>query len=83
VSWVALNREAERHVAEIRVRAERKTGELVKEGQKTGLIRDRPHPKKLDVGGSDIKPQTLADLGISRDQSSQWQKLAEIPKEKL
>lgn len=26
---------------------------------------------------------TLSDLGISRDQSSKWQKLAEIPKEEF
>jgi hypothetical protein len=33
-----MNREAEEQAAEIRVRAERKTGELVKEAQKNGQL---------------------------------------------
>jgi hypothetical protein len=79
----ALNRDAERQAAEIRIRAERKTGELLKQTKQNGERQDRSQPKKLNVASSDIKPQTLVDLGISRDQSSDWQKLAEIPKEKF
>jgi hypothetical protein len=35
---------------------------------------DAYHPPERATGG----PRTLADLGITRDQSSQWQKLAEV-----
>jgi hypothetical protein len=80
-----LNREAEEQAAEIRIRAERKTGELVKEGQRNGMMltaaKGRPKASDDPTHISPIK--TLADLGISRDQSSQWQKLAEIPKEQF
>jgi hypothetical protein len=79
----ALDHEAERKVAEIRIRAERKVGELLKETKKNGA-RQKPgsnngaHRGKPAERCSDA-PSTLADLGISADQSSQWQLLAEIP----
>ena len=62
---------------EVRMRAERRAGELLKE---TALAGQR------DAGnGGNRKSRSLAstvkleDLGISKDQSSRWQKLAEIP----
>ncbi len=58
-----MGREAERRAAEIRIRAERKTGSLLKDSTKTG----RPEKRSPDT--------TLSDMGISKDQSSKWQKL--------
>ena len=73
--------------AEIRVRAERKVGELLTEGKKTGMVSG-----KGGNGSNQHREQTserptiapkLEEMGISYDQSSKWQKLAAIPKAKF
>lgn len=67
---------------EIRLRAERRAGQLLKEMYRAGQ-RARPGDYKSEratsVGPSTLP--TLKTLGISEDESSQWQKLAEIPEE--
>ena len=65
---LAKNTEAERQACEIRLRAERRAGQLLAEMDK---LKGRP----AKASGA----TTLSDLGISRDQSSNWQKLASIP----
>lgn len=67
---------------EIKIRAERKCGEMLKEGAKNG---DRATAGK-NQGARSSQPATnsqptLSDIGISRDQSSRWQKLADMPEE--
>ena len=57
---------------EIKVRAERRAGELLHE---TGLLEGRPKKASTDT--------RLSDLGISYDQSSRWQKLAAIPEDRF
>lgn len=62
--------------AEIKLRAERRAGEILKEQDK-------------DTGGGDTsggrrmkppqEPPKLSDLGISKTQSSHWQQVADIP----
>jgi hypothetical protein len=64
----ANNVEAEQRCCEIRLRAERKAGQLLKQ---------RDKPRGNQYGRSD--DTTLHNLGISKDQSSQWQKLAAVP----
>jgi phage N-6-adenine-methyltransferase len=76
----ARDRLAERQVAEIRVRAERRCGELLKEMEKNGE-RHSEHGSRKSV--SEAPTRTLDDLGITRDQSSQWQALADIPEAKF
>jgi ParB family transcriptional regulator, chromosome partitioning protein len=78
----AKNLDAERHAAEIRVRAERRCGGLLSE-----------MPKNKGMNGSEVTPngregvkdnsRTLADLGISYKQSSEWQKLAAVPEDQF
>jgi hypothetical protein len=72
----AKNVEAERQACEIRLRAERKCGELLRDRDKA---KPRGSNQHEDVSRDPTHPQPLADLGISRDQSSQWQKLAAVP----
>ena len=49
----------------------RETGERAKAGDNAGAHRGK--------GRSSSSTTTLADLGITRDQSSKWQKLADLP----
>jgi hypothetical protein len=60
--------------AEIRIRAERRAGELLFDMQTTGQrqAKGRGRPKKVS------SPTTLPKLGITRDQSSKWQRLARM-----
>ena len=66
----AHNTEAERRACEIRLRAERKAGILLKKTVKKG-----GDQKSKSVKATSI----LKTNGITRDQSSNWQKLAAIP----
>jgi hypothetical protein len=68
----ARDLEMQNMAAEIRLRAERRAGQLLVEMQRTGQrqAKDRGRPKKLS-GTS-----TLPQLGLTRDQSSKWQQLA-------
>jgi hypothetical protein len=61
--------------AEIKLRAERRAGELLREMEK--------HPGGNPNLSHDTTgyPPTLEDLGISRDQSSRWQTIASLPEE--
>ena len=67
----AKNTEAERRACEIRLRAERKAGQLLSKMERA----KRGRPAKT----SDAT--TLNDLNITRDQSSRWQALANVPEE--
>jgi hypothetical protein len=68
----AHNTEAERQCCEIRLRAERKAGQL---------LATREQPRGNRYRGS--QKTTLKDLGITKDQSSQWQQLGKVPDEQF
>jgi hypothetical protein len=72
----AHNIEAERQCCEIRLRAERKAGQLLAKMEKATPRGSNQHQ---DVSRDPTHPRPLSDLGITRDQSSQWQKLGEVP----
>lgn len=61
---------------EIKVRAERRAGEMLTQAQGRG---------ELAKAGGDMKkespPPTLSDIGITKDQSSRWQQLASMTEE--
>jgi hypothetical protein len=61
----AKNTEAERRACEIRLRAERKAGQLL--------------AKTVKRGGSKSRGPTLKPSGISKEQSANWQKLGAVP----
>jgi N6-adenosine-specific RNA methylase IME4 len=77
--------EMQNDAAEIGLRAERRAGEMLKEGAENG---DRARPgdyNKSNGYGLDSntvlpsKPATLSEIGISKIQSSRWQAMANIP----
>lgn len=74
----ARNTEAERRACEIRLRAERKAGELLHDREKNNGGRPNKNPLRGERG---FQPATLKELGISETQSHRWQQLAEIPKD--
>ena len=78
----AQNTKAERQAHEIRLRAERKCGELLAVREKVNGGRGTPSNQHQSVVASDHpRPPTLGDLGISWQQSSDWQKLAAVPED--
>ena len=77
---IAENFEAERKAAEIRIRAERRGGELLKELEKGKG--GRP-PENSAQPALSLFAKAKEDAGISDDQAKKWQKLAEIPQEEF
>lgn len=69
----ARDLEMQNMAAEIRLRAEHRAGELLVDMQATGERQRKAwgRPKKVS------SPTTLPRLGITRDQSSKWQRLAQ------
>lgn len=76
----AKNVENERRATEIRIRAERRCGELLKTMEKSGERHSGRNEQNLrgSQAATPVSP-TLADLGINKTQSSRWQKLADVP----
>src|SRR5262245_52988321 len=91
----AQNLEAEQKAIEIRIRAERKAGELLKAlekqpGKRTDLTSVQATPRlseDADLNSAQAAPSLFAQAKeqakISDDQAKRWQKLAEIPKEEF
>jgi hypothetical protein len=71
---------------EIKARAQRKAGELLKEIPKA---KGTAGGGNANVTGGGFNPppvnkeKTLKELGISKDQSADWQKIAEIPEDRF
>jgi len=61
---------------EIKLRAERRAGELLKDD--TNIVKGSNQMSK----GTTSK-KTLSEIGVTRDQSSKWQKIADIPEDKF
>jgi hypothetical protein len=61
---------------EIKVRAERRCGQMLRDAAETGQRAHQGGDRKSKSHDATLK---LADLGVSKDQSSRWQKLAAIP----
>lgn len=76
-SRLAHNIEAETQCCRIRLRAERRAGELLAKSEKA------KGGQPFQATGRTVRPveapETLADQGISKTESSDWQKLAKVP----
>lgn len=66
---------------EIKVRAERRAGEMLAQAKVRGELSTPQTSRRTDLVARDDKVATLSDLGITRDQSSRWQRLADMPEE--
>jgi hypothetical protein len=76
----AQDRQLILHATEIKLRAERRTGELLRETEESGQRQKRGGDRKSTSSRADIDSRpSLKSLGITADQSSDWQKLAAIP----
>lgn len=81
------------YATDIRLRAERRAGELLRamkaRGERAAVGRPNAEPVEIDkrypddtisaVVSTGDWPPKLADLGVTKLQSSRWQKLAELP----
>jgi ParB family chromosome partitioning protein len=66
--------------AEIKLRAERRAGELLKQMEKSKG--GRPAEKTQETSDT-MSPVLLEDIGITKKQSSRWQKESEVSEEKF
>lgn len=74
-----LGREAEDAACELRIRAERRIGQLLQQQEKAPA--GRP-PKEIGREARPIpRPPTLAEMGITKDRAAQAQALAKAPDE--
>ena len=77
-----MNTDAERKATEIRLRAERRAGELLRDTEKAKAGRPPKH-RSHDTTELHRGSPTLSDMGISKDQSSRWQLEATVPEERF
>lgn len=84
------NKSLEIDAAEIRIRAERRIGELISEQKSTVGLNPGVRLAGKDSAGASVVVEddrrnvpTLASVGISKDLSSRAQKLAAVPKEEF
>lgn len=68
--------EMQNDIAEIKIRAERRAGELLKERDQNKGGRPADNPLRVARG---FEPEPLSDLGINYTQSHRWQAIADVP----
>lgn len=73
--------EVQNAIAEIKIRAERKAGDLLDEMERS-TVGDNQHTAGSNTVLLPNKP-TLADIGITKTQSSRWQKVASMPEKEF
>lgn len=76
----AKDSELIQYATEIKVRAERRCGELLARSAETGERATREkHGRGGQVASFDQTPPTLAQMGLTKDESSRYQQLAAMP----
>lgn len=79
-----LGIEMQNDCAEIKIRAERKAGELLEKMEKANGARGNPGGRGAKIVGlHDVTPHELSDFGISKIQSHRWQRIATIPNQEF
>jgi hypothetical protein len=81
----AKDTEMLKHATEIRLRAERRAGELLTQMPKhQGGRPEKTAPERGAVSDVEVaRPMTLAEMGVTDNQSSKWQKLASLSDDKF
>ncbi len=76
----AKDTELIQYATEIKVRAERRCGEMLRETAERGeRDQGRGGNRRSRSHDMTVMPTTLADLGITKNESSRYQKLAAMP----
>lgn len=77
----AKDTELVKWATEIKVRAERRAGQMLAEMPK----QDGGHAKKIVTRSHDVTefPKSLSEIGITKNESSRWQKLAAVSEEQF
>jgi N6-adenosine-specific RNA methylase IME4 len=78
----AKNKQLEIDAAEIRIRAERRLGEIIRDQKETVGLNKGGNPKLL-TGARQEPVATLADAGIDKKLSSRAQKIAAVPQKEF
>jgi hypothetical protein len=79
---IAKNKQLEVDAAEIRIRAERRLGELLQEQKKTVGLHKGGRPK-TSANQEEVSSISLPEAGIDHKLSSRAQKLAAVPKQEF
>lgn len=75
----AKDRELIRSATEIRLRAERRAGELLHDLKRNKQREAKGGDRKSKSNKATLIQPKLSDLGVTKQQSSRWQKLADLP----
>lgn len=74
--------EMQNQCAEIKLRAERRAGEILREQEKNNQREKRGGDRKSKSHDATlISPPKLSDLGVTKSQSSRWQESADVPED--
>ncbi len=79
----AKNRRLEVDAAEIRLRAERRLGEIIQQQKETAGLHEGGRPSKTPTQSEGVSKATLSDAGIDYKLSSRAQKMAAVPEEQF
>lgn len=79
----AGNHEMERDARVARMRAERRFGELYKDGEKAKGAAEAGTNRGATRSPEVTASKTLGELGVTKRQSTQWQKWADVPEDKF
>ena len=71
-------------IAEQKLRTQRVLGKLIKEGQEKGDLQKHGGARNFKLGKPELeKSKTLKDIGLSPDNSSDFQTLSNMPEEEF
>jgi hypothetical protein len=73
---IGESQEVQNEIAEIKIRAERRAGEMLKE-----MPREKPGEYQKSNDSTFDKKPSLDEIGVTKSESSSWQRIADIPED--